>query len=324
MTYVTNIVEHFHIKRYELAINLLLKFILRMKRITVQNNFSKYLFNYYKKQAESFVIHIEKAKSIPGEKNIHQLRVDIKKLRAIFNMLQLLFHDKFNADKYYAVFKPIFKNAGKVREVQLNSVLLSKYKLSPSIIKEYNLFFKDKGESSAKKLKIALSDFKTDRLDRSKIKIKKLLHEVKNKKISARHHLYIITEIQQIEQLLPSGNDPAIMHKIRMHLKSLTAIGLLFHNMSPDKELQKLLTLLKKNGTIIGNWHDKIMLAESLELFLTTKNKLSTDDLILLSQVVERIKKENKFLVIKLKNGIAEILKTAYSFINLKHVWLKC
>ena len=59
---------------------------------------------------------------------IHKLRVEIKKLRAFLNLISF-YSNNFKRKKAYKPFKKLFKQAGKVRELQLEIKILKKYKL---------------------------------------------------------------------------------------------------------------------------------------------------------------------------------------------------
>jgi len=51
---------------------------------------------------------------------IHRLRVSIKRIKAVYQLLEEFSNGKFNAGKHYSIFKKIFNEAGKLREVQIN------------------------------------------------------------------------------------------------------------------------------------------------------------------------------------------------------------
>lgn len=277
--------------------------------IMKNSNFQNYLFKYYKKETNSFIGHLNKAKTVSNEKNIHQLRVDIKKIRAVFHLLQLLFPKEFNGKKHYRLIKQIFESAGEVREVQVNVICLAGYKLSPSILKKYKLFYKKNADADKRKLKKMIAVFEVGLLNKSKTKIKKLLKELDDKKISGKCQSFIKEELRHTEQLIQTGNNPATIHKIRMHLKSLEAIALLFYKMYPGRELKKLLILIKKNGVLIGHWHDKIVLTKSLKEFSSKNGELSKADLSALSAVMDKITTENQLFIKNLKGTMNPIFK---------------
>ena len=63
----------------------------------------------------------------------HKLRVEIKKLNAFLHFICFYSND-FKRKKAYKPFKKLFKQAGKVRELQIELKLLKKYKLDNLII----------------------------------------------------------------------------------------------------------------------------------------------------------------------------------------------
>lgn len=58
---------------------------------------------------------------------LHQLRLDIKKIRAVFAFSSMIYKVKFNAKSL----KPLFQNAGKIREMHINVDLLMEDPESP-------------------------------------------------------------------------------------------------------------------------------------------------------------------------------------------------
>ena len=262
-----------------------------------------YLYKYYKREVRTFLSHLDKVKNIPNEKSIHQIRVDIKRLRAVIHLFERLSPDKFNSKEYFNVFKSVYNSGGSIRETQVNINYLSRYKISPAMVKQYRHFANENKEKLYKKFKKAVANFDTELLKKSKTKIKNLCSKSDSKVINDKCLIFINEELKKTEQLLKAGDNTAIMHNIRIHLKSLNAIVSLYYKMNPDKKLKKVLMVLKQNGTSIGNWHDKIELIKSLERFIVKSEELKSDKLHNLVTLVNRLKKENQsfFKVMELK-----------------------
>ncbi len=281
-------------------------------------NLQREIFKYYKKEMNSFIGYLNNVKNVTDEKSIHQLRVTVKRLRAAFNLLQLLLKKEFNAKKHYHIIKPVFKSAGKIREIQINSVCFNRYKLSPFLIEQYKLFYSVKEEADKIKLKKMITTIEVNLLDESKNKMKKLLKEVDDKTISGQCQSFIREKLQQIEQLIHIGNYQANIHKIRIHIKSLGAIVFLFYKINPSAELKQLQSLIKKNAALLGNWHDKVILTKSLKTFSTQNKELSKDDLLALSEVINKIEYENQLLIKDLNSTLNPIFKIAHSISSNK------
>lgn len=58
---------------------------------------------------------------------LHQLRLDIKKIRAVFSFAEKIYKKEFDAGSL----KPLFKKAGRIREIHINIELLIEYPDSP-------------------------------------------------------------------------------------------------------------------------------------------------------------------------------------------------
>lgn len=269
----------------------------------------KYLFKYYKKETDLFLEHLDKAKYFPDEKNIHQLRVDIKRIRTVFQLIEMLFPKKLKAKNQYTVFKKIFSRAGEVREAQVNHICFTQYKLPASIYKQYFQFLKRKEKNFKKKFKNSIDRFEIGQLEKSKVKIKRLCKSITEKKIKYECQLFIKGEIHKIEMLLAVGNNSSIVHKIRIHLKAIEAVGDLYYQLNPDKELKKSLTLIKENGTFLGNWHDKIILINSLEVFFMNTVNIKGNKLFLLNELLNKINKENQLFLKSFRGKIKSLFK---------------
>lgn len=269
----------------------------------------KYLYSYYKNKLDSFFEHLDKAKLFPDEKNIHNLRVDIKRIRTVFHLIEMIFPKKLKAKNHYDAFKKIFRRAGEVRELQMNYICFLHYKLPHSVNKEYRLFLKHKEKKIKKKLKHSINRFEIALLEKSTIKIKKLCRAISEKRIRIECKIFIRGVIHKIEMLLALGNNYSIVHKIRIHLKAIEAVGDLYYQMNPKKELKKSLTLIKQNGTLLGNWHDKVILLNSLEHFFTDTVYSKGNKLFLIKELLNKINKENQLFLKSFRGKLNSLLK---------------
>ncbi|MEA1887456.1 MAG: hypothetical protein U9N72_09625, partial [Bacteroidota bacterium] len=82
-------------------------------------------------------------KIIPGSykmKDIHKLRVRIKRLKAIFRFLEFVHQSEFKARDHYNLFKPVFRTAGLIRESQINLRVLKEYKGTKKLRKSFSKY----------------------------------------------------------------------------------------------------------------------------------------------------------------------------------------
>ena len=149
-----------------------------------------HLYNCYKRAVRAFQSHLNKSEHSSNVKSIHQLRVDIKKIRAFLRLFQFLFPDKFKLTEYNFIFNPVFTSAGRIREAQVNINCLSHYKLPLLTIRHYHKFVYKNEEHDKKKLKKAIRSFDISRLIHSQSKIKKLCSQVNTEYFNEKYLLF--------------------------------------------------------------------------------------------------------------------------------------
>lgn len=264
--------------------------------------YKKYLFEYYKAKQHSFLLNMNKAVTMSSAGSIHQLRVDVKRMKAVFHLLELLFPKRVIAKKYVRILRPVFKSAGKIREGQVNSQLVAKYPLPSDTVKAYRQFLKKREKEYKVRFKNAIEHFHTDKLSSSKIK--KHCVKVKDKQIIDKSQSFINDELLTVKQISEKRSNAGNIHKIRMHLKSLHAIMALLNKIRTDKGVKKLLTLMKQCEDSIGEWHDRVGLINSLEDF----QKDEKQRVNLIKPVQNTIKKENRLLLKKIKDELKPII----------------
>ena len=82
---------------------------------------------HFEKHLSAFRKYLKKTQKNQGVEDIHELRVSIKKLRAILSLLEISSKGQITKKKHYDLFYNLFKSCGKVREAQVNLELVSKF-----------------------------------------------------------------------------------------------------------------------------------------------------------------------------------------------------
>lgn len=86
----------------------------------------KALKKYIRKREETIHALLEKPTTKFSPTTFHDLRVEIKKLDAVFDLIHFCIRD-VKQKKLFTVFNEIFDQAGQVREFQLEEMVLNKY-----------------------------------------------------------------------------------------------------------------------------------------------------------------------------------------------------
>lgn len=158
--------------------------------------------------------------------------------------------------------------------------------------------------------KKTINDFDKSILINSKKQIKKITGDLNNKKMWDACLFYMKGKTLKIENLLSVGNNPLIIHKIRIQLKSLHTIASFLQKTNPIQKNEKILQLIKQTGALIGNWHDNLILINSLERYFIKKENLTENKLPLLLRSINKIELENKLILRTAKVKLNKVVKS--------------
>jgi CHAD domain-containing protein len=262
----------------------------------MKNKFSKkYVTEYHERHVNRFLADMEKTRKKPDEENIHQLRLDIKRIRNFLVMLEWIYPEKIRRKKQGSVLDPVFDSGGKIRELQVNLLYLSGRRLPLRLKKKYEDYINHERELLQRKLIKAVDHFDYSWEKRSREKITKLCRACSQHKLNAGSHALIRSKAKSVEVL--SGSDrKTAMHKTRTHLKTIYGvISFLLKEGGSDgsEKLRSLLGPIKTAADLIGEWHDQLALIHSLNKF----RRVAADkrEAVALNRLISQLKKENKY-----------------------------
>ena len=207
----------------------------------------KSLKKYLKKRKDKLILLLEKPKQAYRFNTFHDLRVEIKKINALCNLINESMKG-FRRKKIFEPFEIIFDQAGKVRELQIETRLLKKYLLSEMLntyrkhltrgrLKERTLYFSllDRKLIDSMKKKFLEIDSGLDKV--SEKDAKKFMDRMENK---------IENITQQNYMPIPQA------HELRKHLKEYE-----YTRNSVDMDLDfKPVPNFEKMTDLLGEWHD--------------------------------------------------------------------
>lgn len=205
------------------------------------------LKKYSQKRVKAITALLQKPARTYTVATFHGLRVEIKKLSALFELVNDCSKD-FKRKKTFKPFKSIFRQAGKVRELQLVEAMLKKYNFQSSLkvylhdleqlrLKEQKIFFSIINEKFAAQVKNTCKDLAPFLKKTDKKEVKEYMEKKK----------------KEIETLLDQTTLKAEqVHEVRKRLKQF------YYN-------RKSLAILKQNKQstetdalpeLLGKWHD--------------------------------------------------------------------
>jgi CHAD domain-containing protein len=205
-------------------------------------------------------------KNLPQQETLHEVRVELKKLKVLFYLIEYC-DESFNAKKEYKSLNKIFKKAGKIREIDVMESLIIKYNIK-------NI----KGIASIKEKGKLINEF-IERIPRFKDTALKKENDLKKYLAKVDEKCYLKYSKQK-EKALKNELFPKInlkkLHVVRKKIKEIVYLKDL-----NDKENGKLKNLSKMENTI-GSWHDKQMVLallnkDNIKLHNLLVNKIKTE-----------------------------------------------
>jgi CHAD domain-containing protein len=203
---------------------------------------------YLKKLRKRIITLLKKSPEKFKDEDYHKLRVEIKKLKAVAGFIQFS-HKKFSKKEALKSFKKVYKQAGKIRELQLEASFLKKN--NPQFIERYLSDLDKRIEKEKKKFASVLRK-KRRRKTKKSIKGIKLFFQDTDEADSLE---FINNERKQITQLtreLPLK--PANVHQLRKILKED------FYNRKRMDQPSPKIKAEDDFLELLGSWHDCVVL----------------------------------------------------------------
>lgn len=243
----------------------------------------KVLTKYIDNRVRALNVILEKPRSRYTPGTFHQLRVEIKKLNAVFDLLKYCSKD-FNRKKTIKPFKLIFRQAGKVRELQLEETLLKKYQINNSL-SNYLTILKYRRLKARDVFFTLVNEEFTSLLNKRIQKISPFLSGVKTKRVNK----YLDQQTKNIKKLIRKNNLlPEQLHELRIKLKMLN-YNRKSLSLEPQHQKKDALPLL------LGKWHDLQVMCEHLQKTIETEG-LQRKEILQLEKIIAFISVDSEML----------------------------
>lgn len=276
---------------------------------------SNFLYKAYKKKADSLQSNLKQSFARFETSQIHRIRLDIKRIRAIFQLIEILSPEEFSEQRDGLFLKTLFKTAGKIRELQVNLLCLEQLAEKSDIILPFKEFLIGEEIICRKNFKDAITRFDPSNLSEISLKIRQLEKNIPADQIIDQAITFITIAAVTIRKLNTGPASTESMHKIRQQLKSLGGIAALIAPKRSDEKLQNLINIVKNTDFRLGQWHDHVILAASLNSFLELMEQGTGEISLSLQLLAEKMKKENRHWVHTLKPTVQSTIQKIMVYI---------
>jgi len=256
--------------------------------------FIKYIRWLFREFDAQFRLALKGAKEVP----VHDLRVMIKRLTALFLFLDEADIYRKRGTDFFKQLRDFFNSAGYLRDVQVMRSLIENYKNRiKDDISEYENYLAGK-ETSAKNSFFNSSEKYPEQI-RSEVKnaIIASVRKFSDESLVQKSFLFMIKRLKRIDEYLQSSSTSRYLHKIRQTLKQLRYFIEIFHA-SSDLALidESDYNEIKEIENIIGAWNDRSNLIEDIKYYKIYNQKLGVrsnwPELINLEQEIRKDRKE--------------------------------
>jgi CHAD domain-containing protein len=222
-----------------------------------------FLTGYLDERLEALTIFLNNTLNFPAEEDVHQMRVEIKKLNALIRMLRFAVEEDLNTKEFGKTLNRIFRSAGKLREDLINNSLAAEYNLDLGT--DYHKFIEKKAKKHGGKLNKKLKLFLGWEWDELQKKLTGIARKTNLNILRLSALQFFNAEFDTIEKLYPQKSDEKILHKIRMHLKASGYIISLLSGLNTGKDWEEFYVQLKTTESLIGSWHDRVVFRKFLQ-----------------------------------------------------------
>ena len=255
------------------------------------------VLNIYKKYSYSFGRFLRLSINRGDEEDIHQLRVTIKKIKALYNLFELISNRSISAKKLYRIYSDIFIASGKVRETQINLNILHQF--NTKIPKSYIDYLVSNQREYQEEMILEIKRFEKTKLYRQNSQIYKKIDAYYDPLTLEVSTSFIEKKLLKIQKLLEEEK-MIKLHKIRKLLRSIGEVLKIIYEINPQLNINDLFYNLKEIRDKIGKWHDLFILSKSLEEF-SNKNKSQENEFV---SIIDVILTEKEILNLSIINDL--------------------
>ena len=257
----------------------------------------EFLYRFYRKRTSSFLANVYKTSITGDSKDIHRARLDVKKIFALYGLFEMVDPAVFRHRGGYKLFWPLYRQAGKIREIQVNYLLLTNPQPLDAAYDSFVVWLMEEERQATKRFLFLVKKFKEAELSSTDKVIEKICRSSSIFKLRSKTEAYIKEKAEQVKVLQSGQPGDKEIHKIRQHLKAMSTITTLVYSIKPGKHLDMIITSLNKTEMMIGDWHDRVVLKDAIERFLEGNTLVSGEELAALTALKQGLINYNLNLV---------------------------
>jgi CHAD domain-containing protein len=216
------------------------------------------LTEYFDTQYAKMTAAWSLAASRHDPEGIHDYRVCIKRLSALFSLVAFL-RPGFSAKKHLRRFRRLFKSSAELRDLHIQTQIAEKMRKVPGFpFKELTVFFQSEKLTSSERFDRFAEAFDEERLLQKRKALATALEEMNGhadgRRTEGYFHALVYDIVVQVEDPERGERD---LHRIRMRMKEIQYIREIIGGFETGAEgKDSFIAAVKKIHQALGKWHD--------------------------------------------------------------------
>ncbi len=266
----------------------------------------KGIIRYYTGLLDGFFSYYIRVARSQEKEDIHQLRVQIKRLRALWSLADVLLKGAWDKQPCFEEVAPLFRKAGLLREYQILRELSSS--LPAGIQYEYRAYLDRNERVAGLKLARAISNFDQRSFTARCSTLRPSLESLSESEIMEKSFEFLHSREIKIRKLRRRLPDNRRLHKIRIELKVAHEVLTILGQISASEGIHHERSQIKALNAALGDWHDQCEFLESLMDFRRTNPQPSLGDpwTVLTKRLEKKQKKRQDKLLLSLDTYLEE------------------
>jgi CHAD domain-containing protein len=249
------------------------------------------LLRFFNKRVSSFLANFQKARMTGYVTDIHNSRVEMKKILTLVSLFEKVGKENGVLRNRSGVFRELFRQSGKVREIQLNLKALEKFHPGDYGLISFRHDLEREEKKCMREFICTASKFKIGKLEKISVEVTRLIREMDTVRFRLVAKKFLDKKTEKIRLLQSDLQDISNSHKIRKHLKSIATVVTAMYLLKPEERAIKQLAELNRSEKMIGAWHDQVVFLDSIDKYI--KNTQSDEPSgISINQLREKVNEQ--------------------------------
>jgi CHAD domain-containing protein len=234
------------------------------------------------------------------EEPVHDLRVMIKRLNALFLFLDEAMIYRKKSTTFFNQLHVFFKSAGNLRDIQVMKSLIGSYRDQvKGDITGYENYITRKEITAKESFFERAKEYPGEKQIQVKQEIVESIRKFGDEDLTDKSFAFMIKRLNHIDRYLKSFDSRKYLHKIRQTLKQLRFFIEILHAGSQFPLIDDYdYNEIKEIENVIGGWNDRSLMIEDIKRFISYSQKLgSRSSYQSLTELQEIVSKERKEMV---------------------------